>query len=78
MASTLAPSSETMPMELGEADELQIRLLMQLSPAKRMQTLMELQALWLDSVRARLRRAYPHLSDYELTLLMFERLKQNG
>jgi len=34
-----------MPMELGEADELQIRLLMQLSPAKRMQTLMELQAL---------------------------------
>jgi hypothetical protein len=37
--------------------------------------MMELQALWLDTVRARLRRAYPHLSDYELTLLMFERLQ---
>ena len=78
MASTPATQAETIQRTLGRADELQIRLLMQLSPARRMQTLMELQALWLDSVRARLRRAYPHLSDYELTLLMFERLKQNG
>ncbi len=60
---------------LGEADELQIRLLMRLPPAQRLRTMMELQALWLDTVRARLRRAYPHLSDYELTVLMFERLQ---
>ena len=61
--------------ELGEADELQIRLLMRLPPAQRLRTMMKLQALWLDTVRARLRRAYPHLSDYELTVLMFERLQ---
>lgn len=69
---------EEVQMRLGPADELQIRLLMRLSPARRLQTLMEMQALWLDSVRARLRRAHPELSDYELTALMFKRLKQNG
>lgn len=61
---------------LGPADELQIRLLMRLPPARRVQTLLELQAFWLNNVRARLRRAYPDLSDYELTLLMFERLRR--
>lgn len=70
-------SRET-PRELGAADELQIRWLMRLSPARRMQTLMELQRLWLNTVRARLRRAYPQLSDDELTRLMFERLQQGG
>lgn len=69
---------EEIKARLGPADELQIRLLMRLPPARRLQTLMEMQAVWLDSVRARLRRAHPELSDYELTVLMFERLKQNG
>lgn len=64
--------------ELGPADEEQIRLLMRLPPARRLRSLMELQALWLDTVRARLRRAYPHLSDYELTVLMFERLQSGA
>ncbi|MFN3761858.1 MAG: hypothetical protein ACK4WK_01495 [Anaerolineae bacterium] len=64
--------------ELGPADEEQIRLLMRLPPEQRLRTLMELQALWLDTVRDRLRRAYPHLSDYELTLLMFERLQHGA
>ena len=63
---------------LGAADELQIRLLTRLSPARRLQTLMEMQALFLDTTRARLRRAHPELSDLELARLMFERLKQNG
>jgi hypothetical protein len=63
---------------LGAADELQIRLLTRLSPAQRLQTMMEMQALFLDSMRARLRRAHPELSDLELARLMFERLKQNG
>lgn len=53
---------------LGPADEEQIRLLMRLPPEQRLRTLMELQALWLDTVRDRLRRAYPHLSDYELNV----------
>ncbi|MGB9723642.1 MAG: hypothetical protein ACPL7G_07065 [Chloroflexia bacterium] len=57
------------------ADDLQVRLLMRLPPARRVQTLLALQAFWLNNVRARLRRAYPDLSDHELTLLMFERLQ---
>ncbi len=59
---------------LEPADERQIRLLMRLPPERRLQTHLEMQALWLENVRARLRRAYPQLSNYELTLLMFERL----
>ncbi len=61
---------------MGPADEQQIRLLMRLPPARRVQTLLELQAPWLNNVRARLRRVYPELSDYELALLMFERLRR--
>lgn len=63
---------------LGSADEMQIRLLTRLAPARRLQTMLESQAIWLDTTRARLQRAHPELSDYALTLLTFERLKQNG
>ncbi len=63
---------------LGPADELQIRLLLRLPTARRLQTMLEMQQVWLDGVRARLRRAHPELSDYDLTLLVFERLKRNG
>lgn len=71
-------NSEPIKNRLGAADELQIRLLMRLSPARRLQTLLEMQAVFLDSIRARLRRAHPELSDLELVQLMFARLKQNG
>ena len=74
----LIQESKKTQRRLDVADELQIHLLMRLSPARRMQTLLELQAAWLDGMRARLRRAHPELSDYALTLLTFERLKQNG
>ena len=63
---------------LDPQDELQIRLLLRLPPARRMQTLLELQEFWLNAIRARLRRLHPDLSDYQLTLLMFERLEQYG
>jgi len=63
---------------LDAADELQIRLLMRLSPARRLQTMMEQQAFFLDGARARMRRAYPDLSDLDLVRLMFARLNQNG
>jgi hypothetical protein len=63
---------------LGPADELQIRLLLRLPPARRLETMMEMQARWLDTVRARLHRLHPELSDLELTRRMFEQLKQNG
>ncbi len=69
---------EEIKARLGPADELQIRLLLRLPPARRLQTMLEMQEIWLDTVRARLRRAHPELSDLELTRLTFERLKQNG
>ncbi len=66
---------EEIKARLGPADELQIRLLLRLPPARRLQTMLEMQEIWLDTVRARLRRAHPELSDLELTRLTFERLK---
>jgi len=71
-------TTEEIRTRLGSADELQIRLLLRLPPARRLQTMMEMQAVWLDAVRARLRRLHPDLSDFELTRLTFETLKQNG
>lgn len=71
-------ASNEVHRRLGPADELQIRLLLRLPTARRLQTMLEMQQVWLDSVRARLRRAHPELSDYDLTLLVFERLKRNG
>lgn len=63
---------------LGPADELQIRSLLRVPTARRLQTMLEMQQVWLDGVLTRLRRTHPELSDYELTTLMFERLKRNG
>jgi hypothetical protein len=63
---------------LGPADELAIRLLLRVSPAQRLRTMMELQDILLDGLRYRLRQAHPDLSDYQICLLMFQRLKQNG
>jgi hypothetical protein len=71
-------TSNEVQRRLGEADELQIRLLLRVPTVRRLQTMLEMQQVWLDGVRARLRRAHPELSDYELTMLMFERLKRNG
>ncbi len=71
-------ASNEVHRRLGPADELQIRLLLRLPTARRLQTMLEMQQVWLDGVRARLHRAHPELSDYDLTLLVFERLKRNG
>ena len=62
---------------LGPADETQIRLLLQVSPAQRLQTMLEMQAVILNSWQVRLRQAHPALSDLELCRLMFKRLQQN-
>lgn len=63
---------------LGPADEDQIQLLLRVSPAQRIQTMLDVQAVILNGWRTRLRRAHPELSDLELCRLMFERLQQNG
>ena len=63
---------------LGPADTEQIRLLLRVSPARRILTMLDMQDLILDSWHARLRRAHPELNNLELCRLMFERLAQNG
>ncbi len=65
-------------VRLGPVDELSIRLLLRVSPAQRLRTMMDLQDILLYGLRHRLRKAHPDLSDYQLCLLMFQRLKQNG
>ena len=68
----------TYQQRLGPADELQIRLLLRVSPAQRLRTMMEMQDMLLNGWVARLRRNHPELSDLERCRMMFERLKQNG
>ncbi len=69
---------EALKRRLGPADEKQIRLLLQVSPGQRLQTMLTMQTAILNGWRIRLRRTHPQLSDLELCQLLFERLKQNG
>lgn len=73
-----APSREELQRRLGRADIQQIRLLLRVSPAQRIQTMLGMQSLILNTWRTRLRRAHPELSDLELTRLVFQRLYRNG
>ncbi len=63
---------------LEPPDELQIRLLMNVSPAQRIRGLLAFQDVFLAMHRDRLRRAYPGISDLELTLRTYEWLNRNG
>ena len=62
---------------LGPANETQARLLLQVSPAQRLQAMLEMEAVILNTWQARLRQAYPELSDLELCRLLFKRLQQD-
>jgi hypothetical protein len=68
----------TLRARLGPADEAQIRLLLRVSPAQRLLTMLEMQDLILDSWRDRLRRSHPDLNDLDLTRLLFDRLQGHG
>jgi DNA-binding MarR family transcriptional regulator len=63
---------------LDPADELQIQLLLRVSSAQRIRTILAQQDAMLDTWRERLRRAHPELSDLDLCQTMFRRLAQNG
>ena len=63
---------------LDPGDELQIQLLLRVPPAQRIRAMLVQQDILLNTWRARLRRAYPGLSDLALCQVMFERLSQNG
>jgi len=69
---------ESLKRRLGSADTTQIRLLLQLSPAQRLRTMLSMQTTILTDWHTRLRRTHPHLSDLELCELLFERLQKNG
>jgi len=71
-------SREALQRRLGPTDELQIRLLMRIPPERRVQTMASTAAVIMNSLRDRLRRAHPELSDLELCRLMFDRLYRNG
>ncbi len=73
-----ASDLSTLKERVGPADKTQIRLLLQVSPAQRLQTMLEMQAVVLNTWRARLRQAHPELGDLELCRLMFGRLQNNG
>ena len=72
------PSLEALKRRLGPVDKVQIRLLMQVSPAQRLQTMLDMQAIILNTWRVRLRRAHPELSDLDLCRLLFKRLQHHG
>jgi hypothetical protein len=74
----LNPSLATLAQRLGPADETHIRLLLQAPRARRLQTMLEMQTVILNTWRARLRRAHPDLDDLDLCRLLFERLQQHG
>jgi hypothetical protein len=73
-----APTVEELRQRLGKADVQQIRLLLHVSPAQRIQTMMEMQGLVLNMWHTRLQRAHPELTALELTRLVFQRLYRNG
>ena len=69
---------ESLKRRLGPADKTQIRLLLQVSPAQRLQTMLTMQTTILNSWRTRLRKAHPYLNDLELCEMLFKRLQKNG
>ena len=73
-----AISLEALKERLGPADVDQIRLLLRVSPGRRILNLIEMQETILQGWQMRLRRTHPMLNDLELSLMVFERLKQNG
>jgi len=62
---------------LGPADELQIRLSLQVPPVQRIRSILAQQDTLLSIWSERLRRAHPEMSDLARCRMMFERLAQN-
>ncbi len=63
-----------MTYRFDPVDLTQMRLLGQLSPARRLQTMLEARELAVGLMRGRLRRRYPDLSSREINLKLLEEL----
>jgi hypothetical protein len=75
---TASDSKEKLRQRLGRADVLQIRLLLRVPPERRVETMLDMQAIVLNTWRDRLQKRYPELSPLELTQLVFRRIYRNG
>lgn len=78
MAILAEHSLKELKRRLGPVDKNQIRLLLRVSPARRILTMLDMQDLILNNWHSRLRQAHPELNNLDLCRLMFERLTQNG
>jgi len=54
----------------------QMRLLGRLSPARRIQAMLDARELAVGLIRGRLRRQYPHLPPHEINLKLLEELER--
>jgi hypothetical protein len=71
-------ADESTPTHFDMPDDSTIMRLARLTVAKRGRAQLEAQAFLRGTIRARLRRVYPHLSPREITLKMFEELDGHG
>lgn len=63
-----------MSYRFDRVDKTQMRLLGRLSPAQRLQTMLDARELAVSLIRGRLRRCYPHLSPEEINMKLLEEL----
>lgn len=63
-----------MSYRFNRVDKTQMRLLGQLSPARRLRTMLDARELAVSLIRGRLRRRYPNLSLEEINMKLLEEL----
>jgi predicted amino acid racemase len=73
-----ADNKEELKRRLGPPDLLQIRLLLRIPPERRVQTMLNMQAVILNTRFARLREMHPEMDKMEMTRLVFSRIYRNG
>lgn len=63
-----------MSYRFDPVDKTQLRLLGQLSPARRLRLMLDARELAVGLIRGRLRRRYPNLSPQEINMKLLEEL----
>jgi phage terminase Nu1 subunit (DNA packaging protein) len=70
----MSRSEEGDMTRFNQLDLTQMRLLGQLSPAQRLQTMLEARELAVGLIRGRLHRRFPNLSQQEINMKLLEEL----